>query len=323
MNIHLNYKLRKNFYELIINNNISCILIAISGGQDSICLIQLIEKLSKDTAKQILIQFIYIDHQWKDSSKAQIQHIINYFKCYNKVIIIYQIKKLTYSETEARKIRYQIINHHAIKYNVSLIITGHTVTDKIETFLQKLLRGTSIDGATSLTYYRYLSKKIIIWRPLLNISRHEINWFYRHSCLPVWSDITNYYYNINRNRIRHELMPYFKNYFCVNIEHNINSFLNISYIDNEYIKQNTIKIYLLSRHKYNIAINYKIIISQHLAIQQRILQLFFYNNFHQSIEKKMLKKLLSLIYQSVNKYNKILWQNKKIYIYNIWLYVAI
>ena len=313
------YTLKYLTYNIQSKNCLS-LLIAISGGQDSIYLIKIIEYIKNTKIIKVKIEYIYIDHQWKQDSKYQIKHIINYIKSYKNPLIIYQIKDLYYSETKIRKLRYQIIYNHAINHNQQYIITGHTLTDKIETFFQNLFRGTSIDGATSLTTHRILNKKIQIVRPLININRSEIQWFCRYFCLPIWSDISNYYYKIDRNRIRHELIPYIKNNFSKHLEHKINSFLRISSIENEYIKQNTIKIYIYSRHKEIIAINHIVINKQHIAIQQRIIQLISFHYFNQCLEQKIIKKILSIINKKRIKQFYILWTNKIIHINEQWIY---
>nr|QCI04001.1 tRNA Ile-lysidine synthetase [Antithamnionella ternifolia] len=322
MYIYLNKKFTESTkYSLnhIIQTKHKHISILISGGQDSLCLIKIIEDIKKNSSISLNIQYIYIDHQWRRDSKKQIKHIINYIKSYNSMITIYEIKQLFYSEAQARKLRYQIINYHIYHDNNNLIITGHSLTDKIETFFNNLFRGTSIDGATSLTRSRYINNKIKIIRPLLNLNRYDIQWFCRHFCLPIWSDSTNIEYTIKRNRIRHELIPYLKNYFFAKIESNINQFLNISLIENEYIKQNTIKIYLYIRHQYKIAINYKIIKSQHIAIQKRIIQLFYFHHFNLFLTKTIIKKIIFFI-NNTSCNHKILYNNKTICLNETWIY---
>nr|QCI09018.1 tRNA Ile-lysidine synthetase [Inkyuleea mariana] len=315
---HFNIKMNK----IIEDQKLQSIIVGISGGQDSMCLLKLIEDFKKKTKSYIKIEYIYIDHQWKNDSKYQIKHLINYIKLYKNTISIYQIQKLVISEIKARELRYKIIINHALNYQNSAIITGHTKTDKIETFLQQLIRGTSIDGATSLIFKRKLNTRITLFRPLLDINRSEINWFCRKFYMPIWSDITNYYYNISRNRLRYEFIPYLNNYFMFNIENNLNDFLNISNIENEYIKQNAIKLYIISRHKKNIALNYKLLKIQHFAIQTRTLQLFFYHNFNKSLNKDMLMKLIFITNKKYNKAQLLQWNHLIIHIEYQWIYIS-
>nr|YP_010902425.1 lysidine synthase [Hypnea nidifica]WCH54280.1 lysidine synthase [Hypnea nidifica] len=275
MNTYIQKKFNKKFNKFILKYRLQAILIAISGGQDSICLIQLIENFQKKYNQILKITYIYIDHQWTQNNQQQIKHLINIIKKTTKQFIIYQINQSVHSELQAREIRYKILIQHSIKYKYKYIMTAHTQTDKIETFLQHIIRGTSLNGLTSFNEYRKFNNKIYLYRPLLEFRRTEIKWLCRKLHLPIWSDITNYNYTINRNRLRHELIPYIHKYFNNNIDKKINDFLISSKMENEYITQNAIKLYLYSRHRTSIALNYKLIYRQHIALQIRTLQIFF------------------------------------------------
>lgn len=302
---------------IIKKYQISSILIAISGGQDSIYLIKLIEIL-KNNFYFHKVEYIYIDHQWKIDSLKQIEHIINYLIFLKKKLSIYQINKRTLSENNSRIYRYHIILNHAIKNKYQAIITAHTKTDKLETFLLNLIRGTSIEGINSLTLHKQINQQIHLLRPLINENRDNITWYCRQNCLPIWSDTTNYNYKIKRNRIRFELLPYLRKYFNINIENNCNKFLTTCFYDNEYIKQNIIKLYTHIRHNKYIAINILDINKYHISIQTRILQLFFFHNFHILINKNILIKLIKIFNKQYSK-KKIKWKYLEFHITYIWL----
>nr|QCI05601.1 tRNA Ile-lysidine synthetase [Cryptopleura ramosa] len=306
---------------IIRRYEISTILIAISCGQDSIYLIQLMKKI-KQKFYLNKIEYIYIDHQWKLDSLKQIEHIINYLKFFQEQLSIYQIKNITLSENTSRLYRYHTILNHAIANKYQAVITGHTKTDKLETFLLNLIRGTSIEGITSLNIHKKIHDKLHFIRPLIHKNRSYINWYCRQFCLPIWSDITNYNYNIKRNRIRYELIPYIKKYFNVNIEKNCNTFLNHCFYDNEYIKQNIIKLYTYIHHKKYIAINIVYLKKQHQGVQSRIFQLFFYHNFQISLPQNIRLKLTKIL--SKKYFNQtIKWRYFEFKIQYVWLYIIL
>lgn len=299
------------------------ILVAISGGQDSICLIHLFEtfvKYSINHNKQ-KIEYIYIDHQWKKDSYTQIKHIINYIKLYNRHIHIYQIKSINMSESISRQYRYHTIIQHAIYHNFYNIVTGHTKTDIIETFLHNLIRGTSLEGIAGLNKYKKLDYKIYLIKPLNHTNRTFLYNLSKKFFLPIWSDITNYNYLFCRNRMRNELIPYLKNYFNKNLENQLFYFLKIINNDNEYLKQNTTKIYIESVHKYYLALNYIKIKYQHFALQTRIIQLFFYHNLNISLNYKIYKKIFKLINSNTKKKYILKYLTYKIYINEYWIYI--
>lgn len=275
MHTYLHTRFYSTIKVLLQNHPISSILISISGGQDSLCLIKLIEDFNKKYYSLIKLTYIYIDHQWKKDSKNQIQHLINIIRDNKQKVIVYQIKETVISEIKARELRYKILVQHAMSYKHDTIFTGHTETDQIETFWIQLLKGTSLNGITSLTLKRKVNKYINIYRPLLNFSRSDISWLCRKFHLSIWSDKTNYQYLTNRNRIRNEFIPYISKYFSYHTEKRLLNFIKASYLDNEYIKQNTIKAYLNSCHQTSMALDIDVLKQQHKALQIRTLQFFF------------------------------------------------
>nr|YP_010197531.1 tRNAIle-lysidine synthetase [Gracilaria flabelliformis subsp. simplex]UAD85947.1 tRNAIle-lysidine synthetase [Gracilaria flabelliformis subsp. simplex] len=297
------------------------ILIALSGGKDSLCLIKLVEDFNHLYNYFNNIEYIYIDHQWRDDSRKNIKHLLNYTNITNNNTYVYQIHRIHMSESTIRRIRYQIIIQHAIKNKIQIIFTGHNQTDQLETFLLNLIRGTGLEGLSSLPFIRQIKHYIKIIRPLIKMNTGDILWFCHKFNLPIWSDKTNLYYSNYRNRIRYELLPYLKAYFCPKIEHNIINFLNLSSIENEYIKQNAIKLYFTSRHSYYIAINYKIIKDQHLALKRRILYLFFYYNFNKHLNHNILNQLIEYMNIKHKRKLRIMWERLKINIYKNWIYI--
>ena len=293
------------------------VLLAISGGQDSLCLLQLLHDCLN--YEDYLFETIYIDHQWKEDSLNHTNHIINLMKSRKIPLSIYQIPFSSLSENIARQLRYKIFIKCAIENNCTTIITGHNNNDKIETFLQNLTRGTSTNGITHLTVYKQLNKKISILRPLIEYSRSEIAWLCRLYYLPVWSDVTNYNFSIKRNRVRYELMPYLKDYFNPEIQQNLNKFILLCQNEDEYIKENTIKLYLKSTHKQIITLNLKKISKQHHVLQKRVIRLFFYYNFHKQINESFVNRLVIL---SQSQESQIIFFDKlTIHYYNCHIYI--
>nr|YP_009391589.1 tRNA Ile-lysidine synthetase [Laurenciella marilzae]ARW59733.1 tRNA Ile-lysidine synthetase [Laurenciella marilzae] len=301
-------------------------LVAISGGQDSVFLLKLIEnfynkpKLYK--SNQHKISYIYIDHQWRKDSYQQVMHIINYIKLTKRKIYIYQLPTHILSEKLCRIYRYHIIIKHAIKYENKIIITGHNKTDKIETFLNNFFRGSGLQGTTSLILQSKVGSEIYLLRPLLNLKRDRIYWTCKKFYLPIWSDNTNYRYNFDRNRIRNELIPYLKKYFHRNIEKSINSLLKNCYRDNEYIKQSTIKLYITSKHPLYIAINHCKLRKQNFTLQFKTLQLFCLCNLNLNIRQNEILDIIMNINISY-KYFPIKIQDLNININEKWIYITL
>lgn len=166
-----------------------------------------------------------------------------------------------------------------------------------------------------------LNEKLYIFRPLIKASRLETACFCRNFSLPIWSDISNYNYSTYRNRIRYELIPYLCQFFGIQTIDNLSSFLSITHLENEYIKQNTLKLYLITRHNKYIALNYMIIKKQHNTIQIRILYIFFYHNFNIVLNKEIMYKILYYFNNNTNYIEIIKYHKIKVNLHFNWLYI--
>lgn len=315
MHTFLHTKFQINFTKFIQKH--SNLLLAISSGQDSLCLLKLLyDYLNK---YQYKIEAIYVDHQWKHDSSSHTQHIINIMRTTQIPITIYQMKQFALSENTARQIRYKIFIQHAIRKKCSAILTGHNKNDRVETLLHNIIRGTSLNGITNLTLNKKLNNQISIVRPLINFSRSEIAWFCRLFYLPVWSDTTNYNFYIKRNRLRYELIPYLQNHFNPQLQKILINFIDFCHNDHEYIKENTLKLYINSIHKRVISINLKRLSYQHKALQERVIKLFFYYHFQKTVDKHLVSTILNLNYINTT---KILYSSRLIiYYYDNQIYV--
>ena len=114
-------------FELNLKNKLkiktaSALLLAVSGGQDSLCLLQLCLDFYKHN--NLKIGIIYIDHQWRHDTIHVTKHLINIIKNNQIQTYLYQIKPKIYSEIESRELRYQILIQTAIKYNYNIIATA-------------------------------------------------------------------------------------------------------------------------------------------------------------------------------------------------------
>jgi tRNA(Ile)-lysidine synthase len=130
------------------------LLVAVSGGQDSLCLIKLLLDLRSKWGWEIAIA--HCDHRWRPDSEANANHVINLAKTWGIYYYLTTADCPPQTEAAARSWRYQALAKIALANNYSYIITGHTASDRAETLLYNLIRGTGIDGLSSLTWKRPL-----------------------------------------------------------------------------------------------------------------------------------------------------------------------
>ncbi|MGF1986953.1 MAG: tRNA lysidine(34) synthetase TilS [Nostoc sp. ZfuVER08] len=192
------------------------LLVAVSGGQDSLCLIKLLLDLQSKWGWDLGIA--HCDHRWRSDSQANANHVENLAKTWGISFYLETAKEPINSEAAARDWRYQALSAIAQKHNYQYIVTGHTASDRAETLLYNLVRGTGADGLQALTWQRPLATGIMIVRPLLEITRPQTQQFCQDFQLPVWEDSTNQDVKYARNRIRQELIPYLQENFNPQVE---------------------------------------------------------------------------------------------------------
>ncbi|MGF1934704.1 MAG: tRNA lysidine(34) synthetase TilS [Nostoc sp. ChiQUE02] len=192
------------------------LLIAVSGGQDSLCLIKLLLDLQSKWGWYLGIA--HCDHRWRLDSEANAHHVENLAKTWGICFYLETANKSINSEAAARDWRYQALSAIAQANNYQYIVTGHTASDRAETLLYNLIRGTGADGLQALTWQRSLTTGIMLVRPLLEITRSQTEQFCQEFKLPIWEDSTNQDLQYARNRIRQELLPYLRDNFNPQVE---------------------------------------------------------------------------------------------------------
>lgn len=210
------------------------ILIAVSGGQDSVCLAQLLVDLQPKWGWHLAIA--HCDHRWRVDSQANAEFVQQLAQTWQLPYYQETAIEITKSEAQARQWRYQALSAIAQTHHYAYIVTGHTQSDRAETLLYNLIRGTGADGLQALTWQRPLTPNIQLIRPLLEMSRTQTGEFCRQFNLKIWEDSTNQDLHYARNRIRQELLPYLQTHFNPQTEQAIAQTAELLRADVEYLE---------------------------------------------------------------------------------------
>ncbi len=191
----------------------STLLLAISGGQDSMALLKLIIDLRRLYKWQVEIW--HGDHQWHTKSEKIAKELKLW--CLNQQISFHSNKanqKEVTNEEKARDWRYKnlimkanFLSSKNIYFPCKKILTGHTATDRAETIIMNLARGTDLIGLSTLKEQRTLENNLDLVRPLLIFNRNETLTICKEFNLPIWIDPSNENINLTRNKIRKEILP--------------------------------------------------------------------------------------------------------------------
>ncbi|RCJ31594.1 tRNA lysidine(34) synthetase TilS [Nostoc minutum NIES-26] len=211
------------------------LLVAVSGGQDSLCLIKLLLDLQPKWGWHLGIA--HCDHCWRSDSQANANHVEDLAKTWGISFYLETAKEALNSEAAARNWRYQALSAIAQANNYQYIVTGHTKSDRAETLLYNLIRGTGADGLQALTWQRLLTTDVMLVRPLLEVTRSQTEQFCQEFHLPIWEDSTNQDVKYVRNRIRQELIPYLQTNFNPNVESALAQTAELLQAEVEYLEQ--------------------------------------------------------------------------------------
>ena len=187
----------------------SRLLLAVSGGQDSMALCALLRQLAPLHHWDLTLW--HGDHGWHPDSGRFAAELSDWARGQELAIRIEQAEPAAVaSEAAARRWRYGCLMEQASAGQRD-VVTGHTATDRAETLLLQMARGTDLAGLGSLRPLRPLSADAPegpwLRRPLLNFSRRDTAALCRELALPLWIDPSNDDPAYARNRIRLELLP--------------------------------------------------------------------------------------------------------------------
>jgi tRNA(Ile)-lysidine synthase len=206
----------KNFihrHQLLKQNAV--VLVGVSGGPDSLALLHLLWSMKDEW--NIFLVAAHVDHMFRGKESEDDLHFVVRFcrelgiRCETKQINVkeYQLKTNLTAQEAARECRYQFFKELMEKYQADFLALGHHGDDQIETILMRLTRGSTQEGYAGIKAKRPFATGHII-RPLLAVSKSEIEAYCRRNNLEPRRDPSNEKDVYTRNRFRHHILPFLK-----------------------------------------------------------------------------------------------------------------
>jgi len=197
------------------------LLVAVSGGPDSVCLLHILHRLQQEMSLRLHI--VHLDHRLRGAeSAADADYVAELARelaipatIETRDVPSYQARQRLSWEEAAREVRYAFFTEVATAVGANRVAVGHTRDDHIETILMHLIRGTGtrgLSGLQPLTVFPSLGTGITIIRPLLAVTRQETAAYCNHHQLSPCIDSSNLSLTPLRNRIRHQLLPLLEEY---------------------------------------------------------------------------------------------------------------
>ena len=294
------------------------VVIGVSGGPDSISLLDILNKFKQNKILNFEIIVAHINHQIREEANDDEEYVQDYceknkIKFYSKRIdvIKYANNNKIGLEEAGRFLRYDFFDEIMQKENANKIAIAHNKNDKAETIIMNIIRGTGISGLKGIEPIR--EEKYI--RPLLKCDRDEIEEYCKTNNLNPRIDKTNFENDCTRNKIRNIVLPYIKKEFNYNIIETINRLSEVATETENYLKNETIKKYnqlKIEEEKNTVILSLKEFNKCDILIRKRLLIYTISKVLGntQNIEKINIEDIIKLCERNIG--NKYLKPNKNI-----------
>ena len=271
------------------------IVVATSGGPDSMALLHMLKNNNYN------VICAHVNHNLRRVSDDEYIFVQDYCKKNNIIFEGMKIdgyKNNKFTESEARKKRYDFFEKILIKYNTDILLTAHHGDDLIETILMRIIRGSNLDGIKGFSKIsKFKNFKII--RPLIFYTKDEIQTYVEKNNIPYVVDETNKSKKYTRNRIRLDILPLLKKE-TNNVHRKFLNFSEELEENNQYIKE---KVEELKKENFkDNTINLKLFNKNNKYIKKKELEsvlLDIYSDNINVINKKHIENILK-----ITEYNK-------------------
>jgi len=197
------------------------LLVAVSGGPDSVCMLHILVKLREKLGTELHVA--HLNHQLRGAdSDADALYVADLARQLDipatierRDVKAYQVRQRLSLEEAAREVRYAFLAQVASSIGADRIAVGHTVDDHIETILMHLIRGSGtrgLRGLQSSSQWQSPDGRTTITRPLLEVTRQDTADYCQYYQLKPRLDASNLSLSPLRNRIRHRLLPLLQSY---------------------------------------------------------------------------------------------------------------
>ncbi len=216
------------------------VIVAVSGGPDSLCLLHLLYRMSAEFDLKLVTA--HLNHCLRPEAEQEAKAVEKISSEWSlpfetRAVDIRRFKKEHgVSEEEAGRLaRYRFLFEMAGKYGASRIALGHQLDDQAETVLLNIIRGTGVDGLAGILPLRTW-RGIKLVRPLLCLTRSEIESYCQSNALHPSIDSSNLETDYTRNKLRLELIPRLESQFNPRIREALSRLASLAAADRSFLQ---------------------------------------------------------------------------------------
>lgn len=250
------------------------VITGISGGPDSMALLDILIQLRPRLNFQLVVA--HLNHGLRPEAAAEEKFVSDYCRIvqipfYSRQVDVQEIatREKKSLEEAGRECRYQYFAELAAKLGANRIATAHHRNDNAETVLLNIIRGSGIKGLRGI---RPINGKII--RPLLCVTKNEIESYLGENCIEYCIDLSNYSTDYLRNRIRHNLLPLLEQNYNPRIVEGLNQLADIAAAENNAMETETARFWeqlVIKQETDEIILDAHRILQLHPAFQRRVI----------------------------------------------------
>ncbi len=183
------------------------IMVGVSGGADSMALLSVMAHLRHDLGVQL--HAVHFNHRLRPEADSDERFVVKWCKLWNIPLTIGSrkggaLKHL--SENDARQMRFKFFIQTARRLHAQSVALAHNQIDLAETVLMRVMRGSGLYGIRAILPRRSIEGVVFV-RPLLDVSRHEVENYLKTKQIPFRTDASNLKAVYARNKVRLELLP--------------------------------------------------------------------------------------------------------------------
>ncbi len=252
------------------------LVIACSGGVDSVALTDLIQRLS--SAWKLRLCIAHFEHGIRGRESAEdaefVKRMAEYrqlpFRMERSDVPGYAAVHHLSLETAARELRYAFLRNLCRELEYDGILLAHHGDDQAETVLMRFLRGAGMEGLSAMSY-----KQDELIRPLLSCRKRELEVYCRERCLRFREDRTNLIPDAMRNRVRLELLPFLREQYNPSLDEVLCHLADMAGEEQEFLQKEAEKLLpRLIRNEALPELSGKVFAGLHPAMQRIVLRLY-------------------------------------------------
>jgi len=297
----------KNIQNFAFQNNLwkkgTKIVLGVSGGPDSVCLLDIMNKLAQKCDFELHIAHVNYNLRGADSKKDElfVRKLGEKYDIEVSVLSLKKNKRRGNLENNLREIRYDYFEQIRKSLGFNIIAVAHNQDDQAETVLMRVIRGSGLNGLSAMK-----AKSGNIIRPMLGVSRAEILEYLKKNKLGCRIDKSNADTKFTRNAIRHRLFPYLEKNFNPSIKKTLSQW-SFSVADdyvfiNKEAERFTNSVCKNKHGKFSA----EKFAELHVAIQRQALRIIFQRLKKTTIdiENQQIEEIMKVVKSSKNKNQK-------------------